>query len=481
MEDGSAEPHAEIVGQLKVILKEVQHQKAVSGAAPVFQIQGLPAEFDLPKYLAPYSPAGPGILNRLLHIANAVHPKELKFRTEVHRLLLQELKSGWQQELYQEVLTRIPKTLAAQLGELAIPDQVWIKNRSVFAAERGARLQEEVELQKREGESHEVARALLTAIKFRAQIGDWKSVQELLAERQSYVRGDNEARLENRLLAIEACILDGPHNRILQEVRGASSLPAAQRDPILRWKLAAAAGLHYLLGRRLREAALEFLNCEVGLGDHWSQIIVPRDIAIYVCLGALKHFTRAQIQERILRNPKFKKFLELTPELRSVLQHYHRSEYRECFALLDSLRGRLKLDVFIGKQVDSVIETVRDNAVCLYFKPFVAIHIPQMAEAFDTPIQELEKRLLRLIDERKISARIDSAQKVLYSRSVDDRSSAFQRSLQVADQYLRNGRTHLLQMSLAEQRLQIEAESSPEERSSSGRSSGRFLQGLLRG
>jgi len=71
-----------------------------------------------------------------------------------------------------------------------------------------------------------------------------------------------------------------------------------------------------------------------------------------------------------------------------------------------------------------------------------------MASAFNTSVSGLEKELSKLIVEGSIQARIDSHNKRLYARTTDQRTSTFEKTLQMGDEYQENIKTMLLRVNL---------------------------------
>jgi len=71
-----------------------------------------------------------------------------------------------------------------------------------------------------------------------------------------------------------------------------------------------------------------------------------------------------------------------------------------------------------------------------------------MAEAFNTNVMNLEKELSQLIMENQIQARIDSHNKRLYARHVDQRSATFEKTLQMGEEYQNNAKAILLRVNV---------------------------------
>ena len=72
----------------------------------------------------------------------------------------------------------------------------------------------------------------------------------------------------------------------------------------------------------------------------------------------------------------------------------------------------LELDYLLHEHVGYLFESIRSKAIVQYFSPFVSVNLNTMADALKTNVPALEKELSRLIMEGRISARIDSHNKV---------------------------------------------------------------------
>merc|ERR1719152_346423 len=85
-----------------------------------------------------------------------------------------------------------------------------------------------------------------------------------------------------------------------------------------------------------------------------------------------------------------------------------------------------------------------------------------MADELRVPIQQLESDCAKLIVSGKLIARIDSHKKNLQSRSIDQRTLAFNQALQIGDKFARRMRSTLFSLSVAQHRLRASA--GPEEK-----------------
>uniref|UniRef100_A0A8B9HEC8 G protein pathway suppressor 1 n=2 Tax=Astyanax mexicanus TaxID=7994 RepID=A0A8B9HEC8_ASTMX len=96
-----------------------------------------------------------------------------------------------------------------------------------------------------------------------------------------------------------------------------------------------------------------------------------------------------------------------------------------------------------------------------YFSPYVSADMNKMAIAFNTTVAALEDELTQLILEGLINARIDSHSKILYARDVDQRSTTFEKSLQMGKEFQRRAKAMILRAAVL--RNQIHVKSPPRE------------------
>ena len=78
----------------------------------------------------------------------------------------------------------------------------------------------------------------------------------------------------------------------------------------------------------------------------------------------------------------------------------------------------------------------------------VTVDMKRMADAFNTPVMDLERELATLIMAGQIPARIDSHNKVLHARHADQRTATFQKALGMGDDYVRDSMALLLRINL---------------------------------
>ncbi|CAG8598939.1 16975_t:CDS:2 [Acaulospora colombiana] len=247
------------------------------------------------------------------------------------------------------------------------------------------------------------------------------------------------------------------NNLIKESIRVAESTPDIQ--PLVQAKLKVAAALAHLDNNKYKQAANLFLETSFEIAQpqsQYSEVISPNDIAIYGALCALASFDRKQLKKQVIDNAEFKQFLELEPNIRELIYGFYNSKYNSVLTGLENYKNDFLLDIHLHNHVETLYDNIRKKALVQYFSPFLTVDMNKMAESFGTNVLKLEKELAKLITENLIQARIDSHKKVLCAKQQDHRSSIFQRSLKMGDEFELSTNAMLLRMNLLKANLLVQ-------------------------
>ena len=85
----------------------------------------------------------------------------------------------------------------------------------------------------------------------------------------------------------------------------------------------------------------------------------------------------------------------------------------------------------------------------------------QMSEAFRCDVALLENELVSLIMDDSVAGRIDSHNKVLYKRRVDQRQMTFEKALSVGEEYERLSKATLLRVAMVSNKFCVGGEGGP--------------------
>ncbi|XP_076345197.1 COP9 signalosome complex subunit 1-like [Tachypleus tridentatus] len=81
----------------------------------------------------------------------------------------------------------------------------------------------------------------------------------------------------------------------------------------------------------------------------------------------------------------------------------------------------------------------------------------KMAAAFNTSVSALEDELMQLILDGQVQARIDSHNKILYAKDIDQRSTTFEKSLNMGLQYQRRTKALILRSAMLKNQIHVKS------------------------
>lgn len=162
------------------------------------------------------------------------------------------------------------------------------------------------------------------------------------------------------------------------------------------------------------DAAKSFLDVgDLGVVQNYGDIASPNDIAIYGGLLALASMDRAELQDRVLNNSRFRTFLELEPHIRKAVSMFVNGRYSACLAILEMYRTDYLLDIHLQSHVATIYSQIRSKCIVQYFAPFSCVTLESMNSAFAKPGESLEAELVTMIRNGDLKARINTIDKVI--------------------------------------------------------------------
>jgi COP9 signalosome complex subunit 1 len=304
---------------------------------------------------------------------------------------------------------------------------------------------------RRDGERDQIKGAYINLANIYAERGDFTTALSKYLESREYA-GNNKDILNICLAVIRCSILVGSASHVKTQAQRAKSLSEINNveNNVANAQINAALGIFNLKCNNYRAAASNFLAVTVDIKNNYKEIISARDCAIYACFCSLATMSRKELKEQLLNNTDFKSLLENASHWKAIVTAFNDSQYSQCLALLEKNSNELLLDRMIAPHVYRLINDIRNRALIQYFKPYSAINLNEMALAFSMQLNELERSLSVLIAEGRISARIDSHNKILHTKLADERNQTFQAAKTMGENYAKQAKSLLLRMSAIE-------------------------------
>jgi len=393
-------------------------------------------DFDVDAYLSNYS--GHTKIARAIFVAE--HAKELE--VPALREAINELKKTMNTALFKEIVEKV----GDKLGPSYSKDQAWIDSVDKKAQQQVERLELELNGYKTNLIKESIRMGHNDLGDFHYDRGDLNAALKCYVRTRDYCTTSKHI-ISMCLNVIKVSIEMGNFAHVVNYVNKAEQTPDLQ-DPVVVAKLKVCAGLAHLENRKYKVAARKFLETTFDLGNNFTEVIAPQDVAIYGGLCALAMFDRHELKTKVLDNTSFKNFLELVPPVRELINDFYGSRYASCLNYLKDLKPELQLDIHLHDHVESLYQKIRNKAIVQYFSPFVSVNLNTMAQAFNTDVPSLEKELSGLILEGSIQARIDSHNQILYARTTNQRSSTFEKALKMGEEYQRNTKAMLFRINL---------------------------------
>ncbi|XP_043721971.1 COP9 signalosome complex subunit 1-like [Telopea speciosissima] len=395
-------------------------------------------QLDVEAYASLYS--GRTKITRLLFIADRCGHQSMQL--EALRMAYDEIKKGENSQLFREVVQKIDGRLGSAYGM----DLTWVDNVDRRAEQRKEKLENELNSYR----TNLIKESIRMGYN---DFGDFYYAHGALGDAfKNYSRTRDYCTTSKHITqmclnAILVSIEMGQFTHVTSYVSKAEQSPEVV-DPITVAKLRCAAGLAHLKGKMYKHAARKFLETGPELGNNYSEVIAPQDVATYGGLCALASFDRTELKNKVIDNINFRNFLELVPEVRELINDFYSSHYASCLEYLENLKANLLLDIHLYDHVETLYNQIRHKALIQYTHPFVSVDLHMMASAFKTNVVGLEKELEALITDNQIQARIDSHNKILYARHADQRNATFQRALQTGSEFGHDVRAMLLRANL---------------------------------
>ncbi|CAN4125788.1 unnamed protein product [Withania somnifera] len=243
-------------------------------------------QLDIEAYAALYS--GRTKITRLLFIADRCGNASMQL--EALRMAYDEIKKGENTQLFREVVQKIDGRLDANYGS----DPSWADSVDRRAELRKEKLENELNAYR----TNLIKESIRMGYN---DFGDFYYAHGQLGEAfKNYVRTRDYCTTFKHIIhmclnAILVSIEMGQFTHVTSYVSKAEQSQDAV-DAVTVAKLRCAAGLAHLEAKKYKLAARKFLEVAPELGNNYTEVIAPQDVATYGGLCALASFDRAELK-----------------------------------------------------------------------------------------------------------------------------------------------------------------------------------------
>lgn len=419
---------------------------------------------DLEVYSNSYN--GLAKLYRLIYIIN--HCPSL--RLEALKMAISYVMTTYNVNLYQmlhqkltEVTTgsSLPDVAAVQSTSQDVPaiDSMWMETRSKKAALKLEKLDNDLKNYKSNSIKESIRRGHDDLGDHYLDCGDLTNALKCYSRARDYcTSGKHVVNMCMNVIKVSIYLQNWSHvTSYVGKAEGTpefSELQSKDTNQHIITKLKCAAGLAELATKKYKSAAKHFLQANLDHCD-FPELMSPNNVAMYGGLCALATFDRHELQKNVIFSSSFKLFLELEPQLRDIILKFYESKYASCLKLLEEIKDNLLLDMYIAPHINNLYTQIRNRALIQYFSPYLSADMRKMATAFNRTVNALEDELIQLILDGQIQARIDSHNKILFAKDVDQRSTTFEKSLQMGKEYQRRTRMLILRAAVLKNKIHV--------------------------
>lgn len=418
---------------------------------------------DLEVYSNSYT--GVAKLYRLIYIMN--HCPSL--RLEALKMAISYVMTTYNVNLYQMLHQKLAEiTTGSSLPDVAVQstsqdvpaiDTMWMETRSKKAALKLEKLDNDLKNYKSNSIKESIRRGHDDLGDHYLDCGDLTNALKCYSRARDYcTSGKHVVNMCMNVIKVSIYLQNWSHvTSYVSKAEGTpefSELQSKDANQHIITKLKCAAGLAELATKKYKSAAKHFLQANLDHCD-FPELMSPNNVAMYGGLCALATFDRHELQKNVIFSSSFKLFLELEPQLRDIILKFYESKYASCLKLIEEIKDNLLLDMYIAPHINNLYTQIRNRALIQYFSPYLSADMRKMATAFNRTVNALEDELIQLILDGQIQARIDSHNKILFAKDVDQRSTTFERSLQMGKEYQRRTRMLILRAAVLKNKIHV--------------------------
>lgn len=428
-----------------------------------------PFHLDLNTYISRYD--GYTRIQRLFFIAENIEV----LKADAIRLLHKELKTSINTSLYLKAC-ELAKEVSG-LEDIAQVDSAWVESTIKQADLRASRLEAELFAAKSTLVKESIRLGYSDLGNFSVQRGNLTEALKMFIRVRDYC--SNPRQTLDMLADVMTVCIDMNQFRHLPNY-------FARAEAVAGWadcpRLQAASALLALHEGKIESAARQLIRLSTQLGGGGSgsgsgtgsgsgavtgpsdvgqlgRLLSVEDIGTYSVLLGLASLSREEVKRLMLDSIQFKTFLEIVPDMRTLLQNYVSGRYQQVLSALDDLRAELKCDLHTSRLADTIVDNIRDSVVVLAFKPYCTLSLQSLASLLGLATGELENLLVSLIIKGRISARLDIEAGVLRRRKQSEREVCVKKVLDLADKQAVDLRNSLLRLSMLKHGVVVSASS----------------------
>ena len=138
--------------------------------------------------------------------------------------------------------------------------------------------------------------------------------------------------------------------------------------------------------------------------------------------------------------------MEAAPSASDLIENFLNGNYSEFQVSLTQVVSHIRYDPFFGHRINSIVGEIRKKALVQYVTPYKVIDLREIAKAFDESVEQIEAEVAQLIVQKKIQAKIDSNNKLLYSRKDNETLNSYKQTVALGRLFIQETENALLRV-----------------------------------
>ena len=125
---------------------------------------------------------------------------------------------------------------------------------------------------------------------------------------------------------------------------------------------------------------------------NYASVFSTEDIALYGALCTVAYTEHGEL--KMMLDPmsdryrkSFDEYLKTDTTARAIVDMVLDREYFKLFALIGNIMPKIRLDIYVSKHIDGIVDALKDNMICHYFVPFTKVSLQRMAEDLSLSLQ----------------------------------------------------------------------------------------------
>ncbi|KAH7830793.1 putative PCI domain containing protein [Monocercomonoides exilis] len=289
-------------------------------------------------------------------------------------------------------------------------------------------------------------------------MGDWKAAQANFAASSNYTSGLKE-QLEVCVNLIRSGVYGHNPSLIYNAVSkiGSAPLDMSEQDHRVISSIAqCGAGIVYLWNEDYFQAARCLLECTIDIEGHFNEFLTCTDIAIIAALCTLASFSRQHMKNNVIHNTTFHKMTENVPEMKEAIDAYYQRDFKRCLSNVSEFKQTIRVIPLLEPFAAKLLSRIFVSCAKCYIQPFKVVDLKQMADEFNTTLEDIEKKVTQLVMNGEVQAMVDTHNHRLISRTSNFRSETLSSSAESIKELVSQMEMELLYMNVRLKRGEAE-------------------------